>query len=98
MNFNCFPRFPSRGIDLDFCIFSTARFWFHLIRSVESGRQPAIGIVVLQTEDAQVLKLLAVSNDGLVAADKQDLAAWLSGTSEDGCAPSSRSIFCISKQ
>jgi chromosome segregation ATPase len=52
----------------------------------------------LQTEAAQVLKQLAMSNNGLVDADRQDLAAWLSGTSEDGYAPSSQSIVGILKQ
>jgi len=52
----------------------------------------------LQTETAQVLKQLALSNNGLIDADRQDLTMWLSGKSDGEYAPSSNSISGILQQ
>jgi len=52
----------------------------------------------LQTSAAQILKQLAMSDNGLIDADRQDLAVWLSGSSEQGYAPSSQSVVGILKQ
>jgi len=58
-----------------------------------------MGNTFLQTDAAQVLKNLAMTSTNLVDADRQDLASWLSGTTETGEATTdSGAIVGILKQ